>query len=78
MTVVAANTSKCPTGMIPSEAKAPFVRSTFPNLPLFAVPFAGTVKPVKDWSKWAYVSPLTPESACTNAMCISVSSGFAI
>jgi hypothetical protein len=33
---------------------------------------------VKDLSKWAYVSPSTPASACTNAMCISVASGFAI
>ena len=46
MTVVAANTSRCPTGMISSEIRAPFVRSTLPNCPLFAVPFAGTVKPV--------------------------------
>ena len=51
VTVVAANTSRCPTGIIPSEIKAPFVRSTLPNIPLFAAPFAGTVKPVKDWSK---------------------------
>lgn len=78
VTVVAANMSRWPTGMIPSEIKAPSVRSTLPNLPLFATPFAGTVKSVKDWSKWAYVSPSTPASACTNAMCISVSSGFAI
>jgi hypothetical protein len=48
VTVVAANTSRCPTGIIPSEIKALFVRSTLPNLPLFAVPFAGMVKPVKD------------------------------
>lgn len=47
-TVCAALTSRRPSGMIPSDSNAPFVRSTFPNVPLFAVPFAGTTKLLKD------------------------------
>ena len=59
-------TSKLPLGMIPKDAKAPFVRRTLPNVPLFAVPFAGTTKLLKDWSKCAKTSPSTPLSDWTN------------
>jgi hypothetical protein len=44
VTVVTVNTSRWPKGTIPSESRAPFVSSTLPNFPLFAVPLAGTVK----------------------------------
>ena len=54
------------------------MRATLPNFPLFAAPFAGMAKLVKDWPKWAYISPPTPASACANSICMSAPSGFAI
>lgn len=40
----AAVISSSPSGMIGSDARAPFVSRTFPNVPLFALPWAGMTK----------------------------------
>jgi hypothetical protein len=71
---VAATNVEATQGMIVNEGMAPFVRTTLPNPPshLFAVPFAGMVKLVKGWLKWAYISPSAAASVCANVICIRV------
>lgn len=71
------NKSRAPTGIMASDAFAPWGRETSPKMPEFAVPRGGMTKGVeKVWSNVAKAVPLSPAELTTRSMLNSKGSGF--